>query len=303
MTGGAWCGLGAAVLTAVAVTLLGPGTASRRLQAAGLGAPPRPGPPRPRRAPPVLRLAQGLAAATCAGFAVAAATGSLPAGAVAGVGGLLGGLALRLRGASRRAHARREIALEALTACTGELRAGRPPAEALRIVVAGLRSPVSAGPVGATRGSQAAPELAAILERAATAAEVGADPAGPVAAVLHTTAPPGLEPLRALAAGWTVSATTGASLAVVLDGVVRGLRSEEAARRRAQAVLAGARSTAVLLAGLPLLVLAGGQALGAHPLRVLATPLGAACLAAGLPLLALGVVWSAAIARSALAPR
>ncbi|WP_371103461.1 type II secretion system F family protein, partial [Streptomyces sp. PU_AKi4] len=78
------------------------------------------------------------------------------------------------------------------------------------------------------------------------------------------------------------------------------LRAERDQRADLRAQLAGARATAVLLAGLPVVGLALGAALGADPLHILLhTPSGLLCLAAGGVLEGLGLWWALRIMRGA----
>ncbi|MEX2289948.1 MAG: type II secretion system F family protein [Mycobacteriales bacterium] len=167
-------------------------------------------------------------------------------------------------------------AVEAFGALAAELRAGRPPAEALAAA-----SRVAVGP------------LREVLRAAAASTGLG----GNVAAALRsppTGAPTAVpEVLRALAACWTVCATSGSGLAAAVDRLAEGLRAEHAQRRAVDAELSGPRATAGLLAVLPLggLLMAGG--LGADPLQVLLhTPLGLVCLTAGLALEGCGLWWT-----------
>lgn len=179
--------------------------------------------------------------------------------------------------ARRRAAAEeRAGAVEACGALAAELRAGRPPAEAIAAAAG-----VAVGP------------LREVLHAAAASAGLG----GNVAAALQspaTGAPTAVpEVLRALAACWTVCATSGSGLAAAVDRLAEGLRAEQAQRRAVDAELAGPRATAGLLAVLPLagLLMAGG--LGADPLHVLLhTPLGLVCLTAGLALEGCGLWWT-----------
>jgi len=165
--------------------------------------------------------------------------------------------------------------VEACAALAGELRAGRSPAQALD-VAAGLA-------VGPSRTA---------LSAAAAAAGMGGDVAGALRVTAGTaTAVP--EVLRALAACWTVCASSGSGLAAAVERLEQGLRAEQAQRRAVEAELAGPRATAGMLAVLPLagLVLAAG--LGADPLHVLLeTPVGWVCLLAGLGLDGLGLLWT-----------
>jgi tight adherence protein B len=103
---------------------------------------------------------------------------------------------------------------------------------------------------------------------------------------------PGAAGLRAVAAAWDVSARSGAGLAEVLDKVASALRDELDARAEISASVAPARTTAKMLAALPVFGLALGASMGAHPLDfLLSTSLGVACLAAGLLLALVGVLW------------
>ncbi|WP_430739293.1 type II secretion system F family protein, partial [Streptomyces alboniger] len=97
-----------------------------------------------------------------------------------------------------------------------------------------------------------------------------------------------------------VAVDRGAGLAAGLERLEGALRSERDQRADLRAQLAGARSTAVMLAGLPVLGLLMGSALGAEPLRVLLhTGAGLGCLAAGGVLEGVGVWWALRIVRGA----
>src|SRR5829696_596688 len=105
---------------------------------------------------------------------------------------------------------------------------------------------------------------------------------------------------RAVVAVWTVSERSGASAAAVLDRVEQDLRAREAQRREVAAQLAGARSTAALLAALPVLGVALGAAMGAHPLTVLlGQPRGHLALLVGVGMEAAGVLWTSRIVTAA----
>ena len=104
----------------------------------------------------------------------------------------------------------------------------------------------------------------------------------------------------AVAAVWTVSERSGAPAAAVLDRVEQDLRMAEQHRREVSAQLAGARSTAALLAVLPLLGIGLGAAMGARPLHVLfGTGRGQVALLVGAGLDALGLLWTARIVAAA----
>ncbi|MGA5522619.1 type II secretion system F family protein [Streptomyces pseudogriseolus] len=190
-----------------------------------------------------------------------------------------------LRKARRAAAARKErdgradAVIALCGALAGELRAGRQPGEALW---------------PAARDSGGLGDMqAAVL----AAARFGGDVPGALTAAARQ---PGAEGLRGLAACWRVAVDQGAGLADGLDRLEAALRAERDQRADLRAQLSGARTTAVMLAGLPVVGLALGAALGADPLHVLLhTPQGAVCLAAGGVLEGLGLWWALRIMRGA----
>lgn len=104
----------------------------------------------------------------------------------------------------------------------------------------------------------------------------------------------------AVAAVWMVSERSGAPAAAVLDRVEQDLRTGVRHRQEISAQLAGARSTAALLAVLPLLGIGLGAAMGARPLDVLfATGRGQLALLVGTGLDVLGLLWTARIVAAA----
>jgi tight adherence protein B len=164
-------------------------------------------------------------------------------------------------------------------ALAGEVRAGRQPGEAL------LRAARHSDGLGAAQ--------AAVL----AAARFGGDVPG---ALTDAARQPGADGLSGLAACWRVAVDRGAGLAAGLDRLEAALRAERDQRADLRAQLAGARSTAVLLAGLPVLGLLLGTALGAHPLHVLLhTGAGLACLTVGGVLEGAGLWWALRIVRGA----
>ncbi|MDG9713008.1 type II secretion system F family protein [Streptomyces sp. DH10] len=187
---------------------------------------------------------------------------------------------VRLAGQARRDRERRGDAVIALCgALAGEVRAGRQPGEAL------LRAARDCGGLADAQATVLA------------AARFGGD----VPDALATAArQPGAEGLRGLAACWRVAVDQGAGLAAGLDRLAAALRAERDQRSDLRAQLAGARATAVLLAGLPALGLLIGTALGADPLHVLLhTTAGLGCLVTGGVLEGLGLWWVLRIVRGA----
>lgn len=188
----------------------------------------------------------------------------------------------RVRGLAeaRRERERRGDAVIALCgALAGEVRAGRQPGEAL------LRAARDSGGLGGTQ--------AVVL----AAARFGGDVPG---ALTDAARQPGADGLVGLAACWRVAVDRGAGLAAGLDRLEGALRAERDQRADLRAQLAGSRSTAVMLAGLPVLGLLLGTALGADPLHVLLhTGPGLGCLLVGGVLEGVGLWWALRIVRGA----
>ncbi|MBO0818665.1 MAG: hypothetical protein J2P30_26315, partial [Actinobacteria bacterium] len=110
----------------------------------------------------------------------------------------------------------------------------------------------------------------------------------------------GFAGLTGLAACWRVGAETGIGFATVLDRLATTLRADLAHRSEVSAQLAGARSSARLLAALPVVGLVLATGLGTNPLTFLfATPYGLVCLTIGLALDALGLFWTHHLATEA----
>jgi tight adherence protein B len=186
----------------------------------------------------------------------------------------------RLREAARAREAGATATVEVTFALAGELRAGQTPAQALA-AVAGLAGP-----------------LRPALEAAHLAVLLGADAAGELA---RAASLPGAERLRYVAAAWAVADTAGGRVAVVLERLCESMDSDDELHRELQAAMAGPRATMVLLASLPLLGLALGESVGAHPLHLLLhRPLGWGLLAAAAVLDGIGVLITRAIARAAM---
>ncbi|MFE9366898.1 type II secretion system F family protein [Streptomyces sp. NPDC006978] len=188
----------------------------------------------------------------------------------------------------RREQERAADAVTALCgAVIGELRAGREPGQAL------LAAARNTGASGDARNAEA---LGAGESAVLAAARFGGDVAG---ALREASAGPGLEGLAGMAACWRVAVNGGAGLAAGLARLESALRGERRRREESRAQLAGAWSTVVLLALLPVVGLGLGAALGADPLGVLLhSPGGLVCLAAGGLLEAAGLFWASRIVRA-----
>ena len=274
---------GAALVCAGAAVWLSAGwrSGARRaqLRLAGAGGAVGTGPPVWRR------LAGGVRRLGSEWWSVAA--GLVPAVLGASVLPLVAGAAgvpllrrLRLAREARRARDRRADAVIAMCgSLAGEVRAGRQPGEAL------LRAARDCEGLGETQPAVLA------------AARFGGDVPGALAGAARQ---PGAEGLLGLAACWRVAVDRGAGLAAGLERLEAALRAERDQRADLRAQLAGARSTTVMLAGLPVLGLLLGTALGSDPLHVLLhTGPGLGCLAIGGLLEAAGMWWAARIVRGA----
>jgi tight adherence protein B len=248
----------------------GPGLSS----AAGAGASGRPWPAIGGgvglRAPVPTAIAVALVSAV-AGSVIAFALGPVP-------GALTALTAWTVLGAVRTLHRERHREQEladlerAVTALVDEYTAGASTAAALS---------AAATSAGAFRPA---------LSRAGALTAAGSEPEAALPALA------GLTPLRVACA--TVS-RTGAQLSEVLRGVRLDLAADRATSRAVRAAMAGPRASAVLLAALPLVGLAMGQAIGAHPARTLlhtGPGLGSLCLGVCLDLA--GLRWTLALTRT-----
>ncbi|WP_162182719.1 MULTISPECIES: type II secretion system F family protein [Actinoalloteichus] len=204
------------------------------------------------------------------------------------IAGLVGGWALGVssfvvllgwwarRGASRRIARTLDVTRDwcaSLGRLVADLRSGAHPEAAVRRAAADSGS-----------------EVSALLDRVAATVHLGGDVerqlARPVATGLSSDVP------ARLGRAWSLATTHGLPLALVLDAV----RSDVAHRLRfadnVRARMAGPRATGTLLAGLPLLALGLGEAVGAGPVAVLlGTSAGGALLVAGSLLVTTGSWW------------
>ncbi len=262
------------------------------------------GPPPWRRLAGELRRVRGRLGfewgAAVAGLALAVLGASvLPV--VAGAAGVPLLRRVRLAREERRVRERRAAAVIALCAVVaGEVRAGRQPGEALVRAVRDFEGPGDGGAGGSGGSGPGAPESGGLGETQAAvlaAARFGGDVPGALAAAARR---PGAEGLLGLAACWRVAVDQGAGLAAGLDRLEGALRAERDQRADLRAQLAGARSTAWMLAALPVLGLGLGTALGADPLHVLLhTGSGLGCLLVGGLLEGVGMWWATRIVRGA----
>ena len=165
----------------------------------------------------------------------------------------------------------------------------------LAATVAALHDEYAAGATVAAAFTAAATS-AGRFETAVTHAAVLARQGNDVAVALR--AEDGLVPL---AVACDLVGRTGASLGRLLAGVRAEIAADRQTHRVVRTALAGPRSSAVLLAGLPVIGVAMGSAMGADPVRVLLhTTAGELALAAGVVLDVAGLSWTLALSRRAL---
>lgn len=249
----------AALALAVAL-LVAPALPRRRLvaqQAAG---------PESRRA----GLLVGAAAIAFAIALVAPVTATAAGGVVAAT------FAMRLRSAGgRRRRAAESTALQgALGILVGELRVGAHPVVAFETAAAEVD--------GTTAAS-----LRAVAARARLGADVGA---GLRSVAAHSNLPGHWERLSAC---WELAERQGLAIVALVRAAQRDIVERERFASRVAAGMAGARATAAILAGLPLLGVGLGQLIGAEPLRfLLSGGAGGWLLLIGVALACTGLWWS-----------
>jgi len=189
------------------------------------------------------------------------------------------------------------------------MEAGVPPASAWGYLADQLASSARprARPGRTDRGDPRVRDLVAdTVTAAATAAregrEIAAAIVGQVSATpgARTTDAGAASAWRAVAAAWHVATQTGAPLATSLRRLADAQRALGQTQRDVAAALAGPRATSRLVAGLPLVGILFGLALGFDTVRTLfVTPPGLVCLALGTALMLLAWRWSSRMVRRA----
>ncbi|MEV7893762.1 type II secretion system F family protein [Streptomyces cyaneofuscatus] len=204
---------------------------------------------------------------------------------------------MRVRARRRQCERAADSVAALCAAVVGELRAGHEPGQALSV---GLRECAADGEPRAGDGPGGGAWLGDAEAAVLAAARFGGDVPG---ALRQAAAGPGLGGLSGMAACWQVAVDGGAGLVAGLDRLETALRADRRRREELRSQLAGAWSTVVVLALLPVAGLGLGAALGADPLRVLLhTPGGLFCLAVGGFLEAVGLFWACRIVRGGEAP-
>ncbi|MET0493739.1 MAG: hypothetical protein ABW000_11485 [Actinoplanes sp.] len=205
-------------------------------------------------------------------------TGGIVGGPVAAVmaaayGGL-GARAASRRTARRRAAASRAHSLDDLSALAADLRAGLAIGPADN---ADLHAGLAIGPA----------------DSADLHAGLAIGPAGTAGVAGGGAVPPDARIGELTAAVWRLAERTGAPAADLVERIEADARAADRSRAKAEAEASGARSTALLLAVLPVGGIALGYGIGADPLHVLLhTPVGAACAIAAALLQCAGLIWT-----------
>lgn len=185
-------------------------------------------------------------------------------------------VSLRYRRRRQRLRAAGEgRALEAaLDVLVGELRVGVHPVQAF-----GVAADETAGAVSIS------------LRGVAARARLGAD----VVAGLRSAARSSAQPTQwyRLAACWQLAAEHGLAIATLMRTAQRDIVERQRFSSRVDSAMAGARATAAILAGLPVLGVLLGQLIGARPLSfLLGGHAGGWLLVVGSVLTCTGLLWS-----------
>lgn len=214
------------------------------------------------------------AAAALVVAAVAAAALTTPAATLAGA--MTAALAARRRRRNRRLRERRALAkamVAALHTVVGELRAGAHPVHAF-----------------ATAAGEFDGEVASGLGALSARARFGADVAGALDSIVSTSAVPAYW-LR-VEVCWRLATQHGLPMSTLMRAAQEDLTERQRFADRLDAQLAGARATAAILAGLPVIGLALGQLVGADPVRFLLGGSGGWLLVVGVAFMCVGIAWS-----------
>jgi tight adherence protein B len=219
-----------------------------------------------------------------------AVLGGLAGLLLAGVGGAAAGavvaVVLQRRRSRQRAAAEATAAADQLAAAvsriTDELRAGSHPAAALSGVAADgplARAVLAPAAVAARLGDGIVP---ALRRGAAHRPEIAAD-------------------VERVATAWALAERHGVPLAELLERAHEDLRWRVRFGATVKAQLAGPRATAAVLTALPVLGIGLGQMIGADPIDVLrGGVLGQVLLVVGVALVTAGHAWSEHILRTAV---
>jgi tight adherence protein B len=256
----------AVIVLALAILVWPPGRSTGRLRLVLAGS----------RAPVRRRLPRPTTAWIALGFGLC---GLLVGGVGTGIAAALATATGWRRWTARRAGRRSLAAVDGL-------------AEALRSMVAELRAGAHPAVAADAAAADAEPQAARAMRAVAAAARLDGDVA--LALKAGAAAPATARVLAQLSRAWVLVQRHGLPLADVLDAVHGDLETRARFTRQVLARMAGPRASATILALLPVVGIALGEAMGARPLNVLlGTPTGQLLLVLGVGLACAGVAWSA----------
>jgi tight adherence protein B len=220
---------------------------------------------------PEMRWSAGIAACAAGGVAMLL---PLPTVLALGVLGATVGVRYRRRRRSRRAVDEGRSLETALDVLVGELRVGSHPVRAV-----GVAADETAGSV------------AAALHAVAARARLGADVGGGLRVAAASSSVPAH--WERLAVCWQLAAEHGLAIATLMRAAQRDIVERQRFSARVASGMAGARATATILAGLPVLGVLLGQLIGARPLSfLLGGQTGGWLLLAGSMLACGGLLWA-----------
>ena len=198
----------------------------------------------------------------------------LTTGLTIAVVGATAGLRYRRRRRIRRATHEGRTLETALDVLVGELRAGTHPVRAFCVAAEET--------VGA---------VAVSLRAVAARARLGADVSAGLRAAARSSALP--SQWERLAVCWQLASDHGLAIATLMHAAQRDVAERQRFSTRVASSMAGARATAAILAGLPVLGVLLGQLIGARPLSfLLSGHAGGWLLVVGSALACAGLLWS-----------
>jgi tight adherence protein B len=184
------------------------------------------------------------------------------------------GLRYRRRRRSRRGMDEVRQLETAIDVLVGELRVGVHPAQAFAVA-----ADETAGPV--------ADSCRAVAARA----RLGADVTAGLRSVAETSALPAQ--WDRLAVCWELASEHGLAMSTLMRAAQRDIVERQRFSGHVTSAMAGARATAAILAGLPMLSVLFGQLIGADPVAfLLAGHAGGWLLVVGVTLVCSGLLWS-----------
>jgi tight adherence protein B len=184
------------------------------------------------------------------------------------------GLRYRRRRRSRRAMDESRELETAIDVLVGELRIGAHPAQAFAVA-----ADETAGPV--------AQSCRAVAARA----RLGADVTAGLSGVAEASALPAQ--WNRLAVCWQLASQHGLAMSTLMRAAQHDIAERQRFSGQVTSAMAGARATAAILAGLPVLSVVLGQLIGAEPVAfLLAGHAGGWLLVVGVTLVCSGLLWS-----------